>query len=158
MRNNSAIKVTNSCKKYRLNESLLADLAAKTLNFIRKSGKIDLEIVFLDDDEIRKLNVRYKGYNKPTDVLSFYIERAEFGERKPLGEIFISADTARRNSRVFGALLEEEMVRYIIHGILHLFGYDDRKVAQRSKMSKTEDRILRFLCRQNTLSKVLMPR
>jgi probable rRNA maturation factor len=153
-----SIIVTNCHRSYALNEAFVRKLAAAVVTLIKKKKRADLEIVFLDDRSIRGLNRRYKGEDAPTDVLSFRIDRKEFGKARFLGEIFISLDTARRNAKVFGAAFEDETVLYVIHGILHLFGYDDKTPGQRARMSKKQDRILGLLCRQETLSKVLTRR
>jgi probable rRNA maturation factor len=154
----SRVKVWNLHRSFRLNEKLIAKLAAKVLKTVKKENAAELEIVFMNDAAIKKLNRKYKGENAPTDVLSFGLDRREFGKRAFLGEIFISLDTARRNSKVFGTGLCDEAVLYVIHGILHLAGYDDRTAAQRTRMSKKQEGILRRLCVHETLSKVLTRR
>jgi probable rRNA maturation factor len=154
----SRVKVNNLHRSFKINETFATKIAARVLGLINKDGRADLEIVFLDDAAIRKLNRAYKGESVPTDVLSFGIDRREFGEKKFLGEIFISLDTARRNAKIFGAAFEEEVVLYVIHGILHLFGYDDLTAVERARMSRKQERILKALCRQETLSKVLTRR
>ena len=74
------------------------------------------------------------------------------------GSIAISLDTASRNAKIFGAPLHEEGVRYVIHGILHLFGYDDDTKLHRLRMAAKEDTILRSLCAKVNLSRVLTRR
>ncbi|MDI6730974.1 MAG: rRNA maturation RNase YbeY [Candidatus Margulisbacteria bacterium] len=91
------------------------------MNEILKSegvkGKINL--VFVSDHEIRRLNGRFRGKNKATDVLSF-----PMGENGILGDIAISVDTAGRNAQRFGVQYKREVKRLVIHGVLHLLGYD----------------------------------
>lgn len=151
------IKIINLNRSYKLNEAFTKKLAVKILKIIKKNN-VELELVFLDDRSIKKLNKKYRGENSATDVLGFRIDRTEFGQKPFLGEIFISLDTARRNSRVFGTRFEDELILYVIHGILHLFGYDDETAPQRTRMSKKQERILKELCRRENLLKVLMPR
>ena len=152
------VRVTNLNKRYKVNEHLVTKIITKILKSLKKEKQIELEAVFLDDKSIRKLNKRYKEEDAPTDVLSFKIDRKEFGEKRFLGEIFISIDTARRNSKVFGTDIGEEAVLYIIHGILHLFGYDDLRARDRLCMSKKQEKILCQLRKRQNLSKVLTPR
>ena len=154
----SRIKVSNQHDKYKINEPLVKNIAAKILRVIKKEKKAEFELVFLSDRAIRKLNNEYKSEDHPTDVLSFRIDRKEFGEKRFLGEIFISIDTARRNSKVFGTDIGEEAVLYIIHGILHLFGYDDLRARDRLCMSGKQEKILCQLRKRQNLSKVLTPR
>lgn len=91
-------------------------------------------------------------------MLSFKIDSRGFGLKGFLGEIFISLDTALENARAFKARFEDEIVLYLVHGILHLAGYEDENVRTRLRMSKKESYILKRLCRNEDLSKVLMPR
>ena len=153
-----ALKIQNLNKAYRLNEAFIKSLALEILKYIKKTKQADLEVVFLNDKAIRTINKRYRTSDRSTDVLSFRIDRREFGEDRFLGEIFISSDRAFENSKVFKTKFEEELTLYVIHGILHLFGYDDQSAKERLEMSKRETGILDYLCRQKNLSKVLMPR
>ncbi|MFH1190360.1 MAG: rRNA maturation RNase YbeY [Candidatus Omnitrophota bacterium] len=145
-------------KSYRLNERAVRRIASDVLGMIRKTRSADLEFIFLDDKAIRKFNKRYTSRDRSTDVLSFRIDRREFGRRKFLGEILVSLDAARKNSKVYGTGFAEETVLYMIHGILHLFGYDDGNARDRGEMSKEQYRILDKLCSCRNLSGVLTPR
>ena len=116
----------------------------------RKAGGFSLEILFVGDRDMRKLNKRFKGRGGTTDVLSFGMGN--------VGSIAISLDTALRNAKTFGAPFHEEAIRYVIHGILHLFGYDDDTKLNRLKMAAKEEMILRSLCANTNLSKVLTRR
>ena len=145
-------------KSYRVNEGMARNLAADILRMIHKEPFVDLEIVFTDDKAIKKFNKKYASSARATDVLSFAIDQREFGRKKFLGEIIISLDTALRNSKIYGADFAEEIVLYIIHGILHLFGYDDGNARDSRKMAGKQKRILDKLCACRNLSKVLMPR
>ena len=96
---------------------------------------------------MRKLNKRFKGRSGPTDVLSFGLGG--------VGSIAISLDTAFHNAKTFEAPFHEEALRYVIHGILHLVGYDDDTKLNRLKMAAKEGAILRSLCANTNLSKAL---
>ena len=150
-------QVINRHKKYRVNERLVKKIILKILKYIGKPRDTELEVIFLADKAIRPINKTYKRRDAPTDVLSFKLDRDEFGSRKFLGEIFISIDRAKENSRRFKADFKEEIVLYVIHGILHLFGYDDEDAASKRRMSKKEKEILGYLCKREDLSKVLTP-
>lgn len=76
-----------------------------------------------DDKTIRELNRAYREKDKPTDVLSFPISE-EVGGWTVLGDIVISVDTAKRQAEYIGHSLEEEIKRLLVHGFLHLLGYD----------------------------------
>lgn len=154
----SKIKAINLHKSYDLNERYVRKLAAEILKMIGRERPAELELVFLDDRSIRKFNKKYKFEDRATDVLSFKIDRREFGQKVFLGEIMISLDTAFKNSKLYDTVFTDEIVLYIIHGILHLFGYDDGTAEERGRMVKRQNRILDKLCSCRDLSEVLMPR
>lgn len=143
-RQETNIVVKNLNKKFRINERFIKKTAKDILDILHKQKC--LEIIFLGDTEIKPINKKYKRRDAPTDVLSF-----ELGD---LGEIIISSDTALKNSAIFHTSFEEEIVLYVIHGILHLFGYDDGTVREKKRMSKKEDDVMRAVCQKN-FSKVL---
>ena len=98
----------------------------------RKTGAVN--ILFVDDALIRRLNNKYRKIGRPTDVLAF-----------ETGDIVISVDTARRNARRFDTTTGEELKLYMIHGILHLSGYDDTSSSKKKKMRKMEEKVLKKL-------------
>ncbi len=139
-----------SASKYNVDEALVGRIAKRILGKVSCPRHIALEILFVDDRDMRKLNKRFKGRGATTDVLSFGLGS--------VGSIAISLDTALRNAKTFGAPFHEEAIRYVIHGILHLFGYDDDTKLNRLKMAAKEEMILRSLCANTNLSKVLTRR
>jgi probable rRNA maturation factor len=86
----------------------------------------ELSISFVDDIQIQELNRRYLGRDKPTNVLAFSMREGEFASLQPqlLGDVIVSVDTARRQSNRFGLKGMEMVVLLMIHGILHLLGYE----------------------------------
>lgn len=141
------VSVKNTNKKHGLNETFLKKVAGNTLKYLNR--KICLEIIFLTDEAIVFFNKKYKKHDRPTDVLSF--------DLGGVGQILISSDAAFRNCRIYNTSPEEELVLYVIHGILHLFGYDDIDPAKRRRMENKQRELLEKLCRLN-LSKVLTRR
>lgn len=92
----------------------------------------DITIVLTTDRAIRTLNRKYRGKDRPTDVLSFAIgDGLQQGE--PFGDVVISVESARRQAREYDAPLRTEMLRLLVHGTLHLCGYDhhERRMAAR---------------------------
>jgi probable rRNA maturation factor len=150
------IKIINLNKKYKLNEARLKKIIRDVLKYLRKSGAAEFEFVFLDDRSIRRLNKKYKNTDRATDVLSFRLDRDAPGGGKFLGNIFISVDRAFANAGIFSTGPENELVLYVIHGILHLFGYDDETPVPRRRMRDKERKVLDGVCRN--LSGVLTPR
>ncbi|RLB84618.1 MAG: rRNA maturation RNase YbeY [Deltaproteobacteria bacterium] len=101
----------------------------------------EISIVILDDQEMAQLNKTYRGINKPTNVLAFPMQEGEFSEITPglLGDVVISMETAEREAVTARISLEERTSQLLIHGILHLLGFDhemgDREAAIMEKKS-----------------------
>jgi len=152
------IKAVNLHRSYKLNERRARRLAADVLKMIGEENGAELELVFMDDKSIRQFNKKYRRENRATDVLSFRLDRVEPPRRAFLGEIMISLDTALSNSKTFGTNFTDEVTLYIIHGILHLFGYDDESLSDSRKMVREQNRILDKLCSCKNSSEVLTPR
>ena len=98
-----------------------------------------LSIAIVDDPTIHGLNRQYLNHDYPTDVLSFLLERDE-GSLE--GEVIVSSDTAARRAAEFGWSAADELLLYVIHGTLHLVGYDDQTETARGEMRAAERRIL----------------
>ena len=88
---------------------------------------VEVSIALVDDETIMQLNKQYRHKNRPTDVLSFSQEQeiAIPGTPKLLGDVVISVDTAKRQAINENRSLDGEICHLIIHGVLHLIGYDD---------------------------------
>ena len=84
-------------------------------------GAGDVELVFVSDDEMRKINREHRGINKATDVLSFPYEQVSGGL---MGSVLISTDTASRVASELGHSIECEIALLFLHGVLHILGYD----------------------------------
>jgi probable rRNA maturation factor len=118
----------------------LENFAAKALQLclqLHKSEPTDLtklreiSILFISDRRMALLHRRFLNQSGPTDVITFQH-----------GEIFISAETARRHARTFVNSLAREVRLYIVHGLLHLHGFDDRTEADARKMKAAQEKIL----------------
>lgn len=86
----------------------------------------EISIVIMDDAQIRALNHDYRGIDRPTNVLSFPMQEGEFSNITPglLGDLVISAQTAAREAEDAEITLDERLSQLLIHGILHLVGFD----------------------------------
>lgn len=86
----------------------------------------ELSILIVDDPRIAELNKEYLSREGPTNVIAFPMREGEFSDITPelLGDVVISADTARKEGEMAGVTAEERFTELLIHGILHLFGYD----------------------------------
>ncbi len=106
-----------------------------------EGGAVD--IIFVNDDAITSLNHEYFGKNRPTDVIAFPLEDEPPTEGDPtMGEVVISVETARREAEARGLKAEDELALYIVHGILHLAGYDDTDEVGRKEMYAREREVL----------------
>ena len=96
---------------------------------LRKLSEIFIWLI--SDRRMALLHRKFLGHSGPTDVLTFQH-----------GEIFISVDTARRHARAFGNSLVRELELYIVHGLLHLHGFDDQTPAESRRMKGAQEKIL----------------
>ena len=113
-------------------------------SFGKKSASID--ITFLGDVGIKKMNKKYMSRNRTTDVLSFLLPAPPSQNKGTIiGDIYISEDTARRNAKRFNTGFEKELILYTIHGVLHLLGFDDKTAGERIKIRKLEEEFLEKL-------------
>lgn len=107
-----------------------ADVTAaveRILSYLGEYG--DFSIHFVSDEEIRALNRSYRDKDEATDILTFALSDGDAfpeieGEEKELGDIFISLESMHRNAKAFSVSDDEELHRLLIHGVLHLLGYD----------------------------------
>ena len=109
---------------------------------IKSEGKTAGEISFIitSDDYLQSINREFLNHNYFTDVISF---NYGFGDNIA-GEIYISEDTVRRNAVEYNVDFDNEMLRVMIHGVLHLAGYDDKTAAERQEMRQLEDKWIKL--------------
>jgi probable rRNA maturation factor len=109
----------------------------------------DLNIIWTTRKEIRRLNRRFRGKNRFTDVIAFRYDGFETrgaGSRDsalPFGDLFIAVPQARLNARRFGVPLSEELLRLVVHGTLHLFDYTDYEPREKKKMWAVQEKIVK---------------
>ena len=105
---------------------------------IRKIG--DINVIFCSDNYILDVNMKYLQHDYFTDIITF-----DYCEGKVLsGDLFISVDSVRENSIEFGTDFEEELHRVIVHGVLHLIGYDDHTDEDKKVMRQKENYYLQM--------------
>ena len=130
--------VVNHQREVPVSRRRVARTAARALAAVGRPGG-DVEIDLVDDGEMRRLNARFRGIRRRTDVLAFPLEI----DGAPLvGQIVISAETARRQARRIGVPVAIELDLLTTHGILHLIGYDDRDPVEAELMHRREREIL----------------
>ena len=108
-----------------------------------ESQKTEVSLLLLDDSGITALNGQYRGKPRPTDVLSFPLYTAEEltdMQPKVLGDVVISVETAARQAERAGCALWEEMTRLLVHGILHLLGFDHENDPTSARAMRARER------------------
>lgn len=100
----------------------------------------EVSVALVGDRRIRSLNRDYLGHDQPTDILAF---PADSGDPTSLGELVIGWLQVRRQAREYGMLPQAELELVLVHGLLHLVGWDDRTPAERARMNRTAAAFLR---------------
>ena len=101
-----------------------------------------LSIILVGDREIQALNRQYLHKNSPTDVLAFPLD--ESGVLS--GEVYVSTEQAELQAKQYRVSFENELSRLVVHGVLHLVGYDDRKSNARKRIREREGHYLKNFC------------
>ena len=116
------------------------------IHILRREGitRAELSFSFISASQIRSLNQKFLKRSYATDVLAFDLKEAK-KKNELVGDIFISTDAVIKQSKLFKTSLPYEFVLYIVHGILHLLGYDDHSPKDIKKMRAKEFEILKKL-------------
>jgi probable rRNA maturation factor len=130
------IDVLNRQVNIELDSELLRQFAEAAVEAIDETEGRNPVISFVDDLEMAKLNLEFRGNESTTDVLSFSYDEEEFERDDSLGDIVISAERSAAQAEEHGLALEDEMKQLILHGILHLCGYDHE--TDRGEMNERE--------------------
>ena len=112
--------------------------------FARKN--IEVNVIFVDEKEILRVNKTFLGHNYVTDVISFNNERPPIlppGEPWAFGDIFVCYQVARKNAPRFNHTILQEMMMYVTHGALHLSGMDDHAPQDRAQMDQQAEKIIK---------------
>jgi probable rRNA maturation factor len=112
------------------------------------SYESELSVVLVDDEQMSSLNWQYRRRQGPTNVLAFAMREGEFGEISPelLGDVIISLPTAQRQAEEAGISLDTMLSRLLVHGILHLLGFDhDKGEDAAQKMERRSAELLAIL-------------
>lgn len=131
-------------------EELFKRVIKLTLEEEQESQDVEISLVLVDDAYIRQLNKEYRNIDRPTDVLSF--AQRESTEEEPLypqdlednllGDIVLSLETAVRQAQEYGHSLEREAAYLVVHGCLHLLGYDHQTPEEKKIMREKEEKIM----------------
>jgi len=142
------IIVTNNQEKYPLRLRLAKSLIKKTLNILGLPENSLVSINFVGSRDMKYLNKKYFNRNGATDVIALGYQETKRGRvcrdlcGRYLGDIIICPDVAICNAKSYSKSFEYEISLYIVHGILHLLGYQDTRIIKRKKMQKKQEEVL----------------
>ncbi len=141
----------------RFDASALEAVAERVLTRLGE-GESELSVSFVDDAAMAELNERYRARSGPTDVLSFSLREGAHAEHGGallgdvpallgdvpalLGDVVVDLEVAQRQARDYGHSLQEELLRLLVHGVLHLLGYDHEEEEEARLMEALEERLV----------------
>ena len=146
------VSISNRQKRVPIDAGKIRRAAKRILSGLGFQG-YELSIVIVDDKEITRLNRQYFHRNRPTNVISFPMAAEDPASlhSRILGDVVISAETAKREAEEAGGKAKDEILFLLIHGILHLAGYDHEGTAdERKKMEAKEKELFSLLMRPRT--------
>jgi probable rRNA maturation factor len=138
-----SVEVQRTVRKWAPARSDIATWAGTALG--RKAAGRELGVRVVGPAESRRLNARYRGKDKPTNVLSFPAVEMPAGPERPLGDLVICPDVLRVEAREQGKSLRAHWAHLVVHGTLHLVGYDHEDCADADRMERREIAVLRRL-------------
>jgi probable rRNA maturation factor len=133
------VAVSNLQRRSRISAGRLRAVAHRTLAALGRADR-EVHVTVVDDRRIRALNARYLGTRRATDVLAFDLSGP--GPSPLWGEVIVSAETAARQARRLGVPLAAELDLLVVHGLLHLAGYDDHEPRHARRMHERAREIL----------------
>lgn len=150
---NNSVTVRNRHKGRRIDTRLLRKIALALMGKLLELRSFELGIYIVGTAEMTRLNETFLRHYGSTDVLTFDYSQTE--PRPALfGEIVVCLDEAVTQAHRFRTTWQSELIRYIVHGALHLTGYDDHHRTRRRKMKLQENQLLKRLGRQFEFSKI----
>ena len=138
-----SVEVQRTVRKWAPTRSDIATWAGTALG--RKAAGRELGVRVVGPAESRRLNARYRGKDKPTNVLSFPAVELPAGPERPLGDLVICPDVLRAEAREQRKSLRAHWAHLVVHGTLHLVGYDHEESADADRMERREIAVLRRL-------------
>ncbi|MCX7759750.1 MAG: rRNA maturation RNase YbeY [Hydrogenothermaceae bacterium] len=137
----SRILIDKQIKDSKITKKFIKDITTEILKALNLDN-VEVSITLTDDETIRQINREWRGKDKPTDVLSFPMEETIGYRYRILGDVIISIPYAKRQAHQIGFTEKEEILRLLIHGILHLLGYDHERSQEDEKiMFDIQDKI-----------------
>jgi probable rRNA maturation factor len=142
------IQIDNNQNRIKIDKRKIRSATIILLKHLDCTDK-EISLSFVNDETIKQLSKQYLNKDKPTNVLSFSLQEGEFGSINPhiLGDIVISVDTAKTDASKSAHTFEQEINLLILHGLLHLLGYNHENTTEEEtkKMQKKEKDLFRLL-------------
>mgnify|MGYP003565357151 CR=1 FL=1 len=141
------VQIANRQSKHRISKKKIHQTASVILNAL-DCPEAELSILIVDDQKIAQLNHQYLNREGPTNVIAFSMRQGPFSDIAPnlLGDVVISADTAQQEAKIAGISTQDRFDQLLIHGTLHLLGYDhENSAAEARKMEEKADELLKLL-------------
>ena len=138
----------------RLDTKLLRRIACRAIEHACPGGNCDLAVYVVNNVEITRLNESFLRHGGPTDVITFDYTEQQGPSSLLHGEIFVCIEEAATQARRFRTTWQSELVRYIVHGLLHLLAYDDNTARARKRMKAAEDQLLKSLAGEFNLHRL----
>jgi len=135
------VRVTRTVEESSLADAEVERAVEAALAHGGRAG-LAVDVGFVDDPQLAELHLRFLGDGSPTDVMAFDLGEEGGG---PAAEVYVSVDCARRVARRRGVDVARELALYLVHGTLHLCGYDDHEPAARASMRAAEAELLQSL-------------
>jgi len=145
--------VRNQQRTQRLQTKYLRLIVRELLTKELRRQEFELGIAIVGNEAMTRLNETYLRHQGSTDVITFDYEGSGHG-KKLAGEIFVCLEEAKIQAPRFGMTWQNELARYIVHGVLHLCGYDDKIGGARRKMKREENRLMRRLTARFNLERI----
>lgn len=133
----------------KVDQERVSELILRTLSHEGITTPLSMGLLVTDDGTIKKLNLTYRGQDSETDVLAFGTNKAQSrfisapSIPPHLGDVVVSYPRAVAQAEEYGCSVEQELHRLVVHGMLHLLGYDDQSDEEREKMWNKQETILR---------------
>lgn len=146
------LTIRNRQRTRAINRRLLREITIELLRELLELDEVELGIALVGAKEMARVNWQFLQHEGSTDVITFdhseeqlSRKRQKTFRRKICGELFLCVDDAVEQARSFVTTWQAEVVRYIVHGVLHLCGHDDHRATARQRMKREENRLLRGL-------------
>jgi probable rRNA maturation factor len=142
------LQIENNQNKIKIDKRRIRSTVLRIMRILDCADK-EISLSFVDDEKIKELNKEYLGKDKPTNVISFSLREGEYSDINPqiMGDIIISVETAQRDALLGNLTVSQEIDFLIIHGILHLLGYNHENTTRKetNKMRKEENDLFKVL-------------